>query len=89
LGPYLGTLGGDAAEGGLPSTWLGMKFIWSLLRLRSLADLASWLGIVLRVTALNGFLKPGFRVSSDFQRQSLAGQSSGLGIGHFQPLPNC
>jgi hypothetical protein len=31
-----------------------------------------------RVTELNGFLKPGFRVSRDFQRQSLAGQSDGL-----------
>jgi len=30
------------------------------------------------VTALNGFLKPGFRISSDFQRQSLAGQSDGF-----------
>jgi hypothetical protein len=30
------------------------------------------------MTALNGFLKPGFRISSDFQRQSLAGQSDGF-----------
>jgi hypothetical protein len=30
------------------------------------------------VTALNGFLKPGFRIFSDFQRQSLAGQSDGF-----------
>jgi hypothetical protein len=30
------------------------------------------------VTALNGFLKPGFRISSDFQHQSLAGQSDGF-----------
>ena len=28
--------------------------------------------------ALNGFLKPGFRISSDFQRLSLAGQSDGF-----------
>jgi hypothetical protein len=34
------------------------------------------LGIVRRVTALSGLLKPGFCISSDFERQSLARQSA-------------